>query len=186
MQLFSFWIKPILDRNIFVIFSFCLFVFSTVALSAYWGSIWSYNYRSIPQSQQHRIQAESATYTTAHGNAGSLTHWARPGIEPATSWFLVRFINHWAPTGTPICTLNCSPHLALLPLLDNLIIFSFRFQTPQMGGVPVLCFPIYFILNFLIIILLCLPCHWKWPCVGLSGQWSLLQTMPLTCLLHLT
>jgi len=48
----------------------------------------------------------SVTYTrahgnTAHGNAGSLTHWARPGIGPATSWFLVRFISHWATTGTP-------------------------------------------------------------------------------------
>ena len=29
----------------------------------------------------------------ACGNAGSWTHWARPGIEPATSWFLVRFIS---------------------------------------------------------------------------------------------
>ena len=47
------------------------------------------------------IWAESATYTTAHGNAGSLTHWARPGIEPKTSWFLVEFVNHWATTGTP-------------------------------------------------------------------------------------
>jgi len=40
-------------------------------------------------------------YTTAHGNTGSLTHWARPGIEPTTSWFLVGFVNHWATTGTP-------------------------------------------------------------------------------------
>ena len=32
-----------------------------------------------------------AIYTTAHGNAGSLTHWVRPGMEPTTSWFLVRF-----------------------------------------------------------------------------------------------
>ena len=31
-------------------------------------------------------------YTTAHGNAGSITHGARPGIEPATSWFLVVFV----------------------------------------------------------------------------------------------
>ena len=31
-------------------------------------------------------------YTTAHGNAGSLTHWARPGIKPASSWILVRFV----------------------------------------------------------------------------------------------
>ena len=28
----------------------------------------------------------------AHGNAGSLTHWARPGIAPASSWIPVRFI----------------------------------------------------------------------------------------------
>ena len=41
----------------------------------------------------HGIRAASATYTTAHGNAGSLTHGLRPGIEPASSWFLVRFIS---------------------------------------------------------------------------------------------
>ena len=35
----------------------------------------------------------SAAYTTAHGNVRSLTHRARPGIEPATSWFLVRFVS---------------------------------------------------------------------------------------------
>ena len=46
-------------------------------------------------------EAASATHTTAHGNAGSLTHWARPGIEPAVSWFLVGFVNHCATTGTP-------------------------------------------------------------------------------------
>ena len=39
------------------------------------------------------IQAVSATYTTAHGNIGPLTHWARPGIKPATSWLLVGFIS---------------------------------------------------------------------------------------------
>ena len=35
----------------------------------------------------------------AYGNAGSLTHWARPGIKPASSWILVRFITtepQWA------------------------------------------------------------------------------------------
>ena len=30
--------------------------------------------RPTPQPQGHRIQAESMTYTTAHGNAGSSTH----------------------------------------------------------------------------------------------------------------
>ena len=27
--------------------------------------------------------------------------WARPGMESASSWLLVRFINHWAMKGTP-------------------------------------------------------------------------------------
>ena len=49
----------------------------------------------------HKIQAASATHTTAHGNAGSLTRWARPGIRPTSSQTLVRFINHRAMRGTP-------------------------------------------------------------------------------------
>ena len=48
-----------------------------------------------------RDQSASATYTTALGNARSSTHGARPGIEPSTLWFLVRFVNHSATTGTP-------------------------------------------------------------------------------------
>ena len=59
----------------------------------------------MPEPQQHRIRATSATYTTAHSNAGLLTHWARAGTEPATSWFLVRFVNHCAMTGTPVLPL---------------------------------------------------------------------------------
>ena len=47
----------------------------------------------MPQPQQHRIWAAYVTYTTAQGHAGSLTHWWRPGIELATSWFLVGFIS---------------------------------------------------------------------------------------------
>ena len=47
------------------------------------------------------IQASSTTYTTAHSNAGSLTQWARPGIEPATSWSLVGFFHHCATSGPP-------------------------------------------------------------------------------------
>ena len=44
------------------------------------------------QPQQCWIWDMSVTYTTAQGNAGSFTHWARPGIEPASSWILVGFI----------------------------------------------------------------------------------------------
>ena len=49
--------------------------------------------RPTPEPQQLGIQTTSAAYTTAHGNARSLTHCTRPGIKPATSWFLVRFVS---------------------------------------------------------------------------------------------
>ena len=64
---------------------------------------------------QRRIQATSATYTTAHGNTGSITHWARPGVEPETSWFLVGFVNHCAKTGTPY-----SPYFHISTLIPQI------------------------------------------------------------------
>ena len=32
-------------------------------------------------------------------NAGFLTHWVRPDMEPKSSWTLVGFVNHWAMMG---------------------------------------------------------------------------------------
>ena len=52
------------------------------------GSNWSCS-RLPMQPQQCQIGAVSVTYTTAHTNAGSLTHYARPGIEPESSWVIV-------------------------------------------------------------------------------------------------
>ena len=52
------------------------------------------------QPQQGRIRSTSATYSTVHGIAGSLTHWVRPEIEPASSWMFVGFLNCWATKGT--------------------------------------------------------------------------------------
>ena len=54
---------------------------------------WSCSLWSTPQPQPHQIRATFVTYATAHGNAGSLTHWARWGIEPPASWFLVGFVS---------------------------------------------------------------------------------------------
>ena len=54
---------------------------------------WSYSCQPTRQPQQRGIWAASAIYTTAQSNTGSLTHWARPGIKPASSWMLVRFIS---------------------------------------------------------------------------------------------
>ena len=60
--------------------------------------------RPTPQLQQHQIWAESETYTTAHSNAGSLTCWVRPGIEPSTSWLLVQGVKD--PALSLLCRLD--------------------------------------------------------------------------------
>ena len=57
-------------------------------------------HRPTPQTQQQQIWAASVTYTTAQGNAGSLTHEVRPGIEPVFSWIILRFTSllpRWEP-----------------------------------------------------------------------------------------
>ena len=53
------------------------------------GLNWSCSCRPQTQPQPRQIQASSVTYTTAHSNTRSLTHWASPAIEPTSSWMLV-------------------------------------------------------------------------------------------------
>ena len=62
--------------------------------------------RPTPQPQQHWIWAASVTYVTTCGNVGSFTHWARPGIEPASSLTLCWILNHGATMGTPNISLS--------------------------------------------------------------------------------
>ena len=95
------------------------FFFSIFAFVDHICSIWnfqglgsnrSYSHWPMPQPQQLHIWAVSVTYTTAHSNAGSLIQWARPGIEPTSSWILTGFVNHWAMKGTPalIFLIHCT------------------------------------------------------------------------------
>ena len=77
----------------------------------------SFCLENYPTPQQCRILAASAT--TAHGNAGYLTQWARPGIEPAFSWILVGFI-----ITEPQQELPCL-HFWRTILLDKLFFFFF-------------------------------------------------------------
>ena len=46
----------------------------------------------MSQPQQCRIWAKSVTYTAAYSNTRSITHWVRPGIQPASSWILVTLV----------------------------------------------------------------------------------------------
>ena len=53
------------------------------------------------------IGAAAASLHHSHSNARSLTHWVEPGIEPMSSWVLVRFI-----TTEPWQELQCHSCLA--------------------------------------------------------------------------
>ena len=76
----------------------------------------------MPEPQQQSIQAASANYTTAHSNAGSLTHWGKSGIEPMSSWMLVGFVNHWTIIGTSI-----------LGILFSLPVYTLLFDKKYVG-----------------------------------------------------
>ena len=94
-----------------------------------YGSNQSYSCRPTPQPQQHRIQAASAsaTYTTAHGDTGSLPHWAGLGIESASSWILVGFITaepQWElPPNAYFNDKNFRPRCMFWELVDNVFIY---------------------------------------------------------------
>ena len=100
------WYLVLSIRNVvewtcfFIYFTSLFFLLFRAARTAHGGSQAMGQIRAAacwptaqPQPQPQQIWASSVTYTTAHGNARSLTHWERPGIEPATSWFLVGFVS---------------------------------------------------------------------------------------------
>jgi len=101
---------------------------------------------SLFQSNSNEsFQATSANYTTAHSNATSLTHWARPGSKPMTSWFIVRFINDCTTMGTPtgdywyICI--CCHFKPRFPVDSLFLVSSFLFR---IGWFPfILCLSTY-------------------------------------------
>ena len=71
---------------------FCLFVCCFLGPQLWHMEVPRLGVQSELQLQHHRIQANSMTYTIAHGDAGSLTHLARPGIKSASSLILFGFI----------------------------------------------------------------------------------------------
>ena len=71
--------KHLVKLYTFFFLSFCLF---RAAPSANGGS-----------QAREPVGATAARLHHSHSNTGSLTHWSRPGIEPATSWFVVGFVS---------------------------------------------------------------------------------------------
>ena len=104
-----------------------------------------------PQSQQCRIRAGSSTYTTAWGNAGSLTHWARPAIKPTFSRILVRFLTCWATTGAPWL----SPHkwnpLCKIQEIFMTTLLRTRVKGYSQAQSPTVCFNNIFVLIIIVL-----------------------------------
>ena len=68
---------------------FSLFLFLSIAALATCGN------------SPARGQIGAVAASLHHINAGYLTHWVRPGIEPTSSWIPSRFCYCWATMGTP-------------------------------------------------------------------------------------
>ena len=78
----------------------------------------------------------SANYTTAHGNAGSLTHRERPGTEPASLWILVGFITA-EPQGSSLCAFQSALDRIYLPTGHApFLALSMTAATPPSAGPP--------------------------------------------------
>ena len=88
-------LKPTVKKLLLYQFTFNRFIFKIFLL------LFSMAVLPNPQPQQHLIRAGSATYAAVCGYARSLTHWARPGIEPQSSQRQIRFLTCWAIIGTP-------------------------------------------------------------------------------------
>ena len=82
---------------LFCVFVFVFCLFRATPRGTWWFPGWvsnqSHSYWPTPQPQQRQIRGASMTYTTIQGSTRSLTHWARPGMEPTTSRFLVGFVS---------------------------------------------------------------------------------------------
>ena len=117
----SFYILLIWSANI--LGSFVLFCFVFRAVPAAYGNSQASGWIGATTAGLHQSRSNiwpvSSTYAAALSSAGSLTHWARPGIEPSSSSILVKFfffnlfftvispntlvkfLTYWATTGTP-------------------------------------------------------------------------------------
>ena len=84
------WLRKNVQQTIYIYMGF---FFGFLGLHPWHMEVPRLGVKSELWPQQHQIQAESATYTTAEGNTRSLTYSVRPGMEPASSWILVRFVS---------------------------------------------------------------------------------------------
>ena len=97
--------SPVIGRHILLLLLLLFLLLWGGGVGVAYGSSQGSNHncscQPTPQLQQGQIWVAPVTYTTSQGNAGTLTYWARLGIEPSSSWILVGFVTHQATMRTP-------------------------------------------------------------------------------------
>lgn len=83
--------------------------------------------------------------SSCHSSAGSLTLWARPGMEPAASLDTRRVFCLWAVMGTPPRLVSFTTRKSLTYFHSLLAVSKDRGQVPP-------------------------PCEWAWTCDSLGSQ----------------
>ena len=79
--------------------SFCLFRALPAAYGKSQARVWIGATAAGLDHRHSNARSEShlRTYTTTHGSTGLLTHWARPGIKPTSSWILAILARFMGP-----------------------------------------------------------------------------------------
>ena len=101
LSLIAFWHSRMFQIHLFFFF----FLFRAVSMA--YGSSQARGLTGATASSQ--CHSHSSARSEPHLQPTSqlmampwnLTHWARPRIEPASSWILIGFVNHWAMKGIP-------------------------------------------------------------------------------------
>ena len=83
------------------------------------GSNWSCRCQPVPQPEQHWIHTASATYSTAWGNARSLTHWVSLGMEPTSLQTLCWVLNPLSHNKNSLSAVN-----TVVPLTHCILCFN--------------------------------------------------------------
>ena len=105
----TYWPFAYLWRNVYLnLCPFCFIFLPFRAVPAAYGGSQARGWIGAAAASLHHSNSNARSEPSLQAipqltpsNPGSLTHWARPGIDPASSWILVRFINHWAMRRTP-------------------------------------------------------------------------------------
>ena len=103
-------LNPRWKKLIFLLRVFCLFVYFAFRATPWqWrfpgeGSNQSYSCWPQPQPQQCTIRSASVSYTTAEGNARSLTHWARQARDRSYNLMVTSQICFCCATTGTLCT----------------------------------------------------------------------------------